>query len=92
MRPVSAQHAYQWFTTGGTAQCAPDPRYPTGIDLPPGGPEKHCKATLPYPAPCIGVHKVTCTVCGNVTAVTAAGRPDDPRSIMLRCLTETTHG
>jgi hypothetical protein len=66
------------------AECPPDPRYPEGIHLDPQR-LPACRVDLPYPAPCVGVWYIECDRCKTVVAVTAAGRPDDPRSIMLPC-------
>lgn len=72
--------------TGKKAQCAPNPNYPDGIDLPSPHPDQpKCKVTLPYPATEIGAWKVECSECGVRSACTTAGRPDDPRSIELPC-------
>ncbi len=70
----------------GPAECPPNPAYPDGIDVQeaaPGVPA--CRADLPYPAPERLVWQVTCRRCGYCLAVTAAGRPDDPRSVTIPC-------
>lgn len=70
----------------GPPQCPSDPTQPNGIDVQnaaPGLPS--CKADLPYPAPERLVWMVRCRRCGYRVAVTAAGRPDDPRSITMAC-------
>jgi len=71
------------------AQCAPNPAYPQGmeVDLTHGA-KLACLAELPYPAECCGVWIVGCQTCGLVVAITAAGRPDDPRTAKLPCKRE----
>jgi hypothetical protein len=82
-----------WIERPQGAVCLPNPDFPHGQDIPPGLPGRHCKVALRYPAPSIGTHRITCTVCGNITAVTADGHASDPRSIMIRCLgKEAAHG
>jgi len=66
------------------AQCQPNPAYPNGIDLD-CGERPACKADLPYPAPCVGLWYVECKLCHTNAAITAAGRPDDPKSVMIPC-------
>ena len=68
----------------GKAQCPPNPAYPDGIDLDTGS-KPSCRAELPYPAPECGTWLARCALCGVAVACTAAGRPDDPRSITLPC-------
>jgi hypothetical protein len=68
------------------AKCAPDPAYPQGIDADlTDGAKVACLAELPYPAECCGVWLVECLTCGIRAGITAAGRPDDPRSAKLAC-------
>jgi hypothetical protein len=75
-----------WLDSGREPQCAPDKRYPNGIDLDmSGGRPMTCITDLPYPAPRCGLWRVTCNTCGYVVAVTAAGRVDDPRSVRIPC-------
>lgn len=64
----------------------PDPRYPDGkdIDLSRLQP-RYCRTALPYPAPRCGLLRVVCQKCGYRAIITTAGRPDDPRSVMLPC-------
>jgi hypothetical protein len=76
----------KWIDRGLSPRAKPDPRYPKGIDLDmSGGAEKFCQRLLPYPAERIGYYYVECDRCGVNAVVTTAGRPDDPRSIKLRC-------
>lgn len=64
----------------------PNPEYPSGIDLNLStGDKPNCYVTLQYPAPRIGYYSVHCNKCGNIIAVTTAGRPDDPRSVRIAC-------
>lgn len=82
-----AQHDVRFEASGrGKAQCAPDSRYPDGVDLDPTRPgEQSCLVALPYPAPECGMFMVDCHLCRMTVAITAAGRPDDPRSVRLPC-------
>lgn len=67
----------------GKAQCPPHPAFPEGRDIRmPSG--FGCVVELPYPAPECGAFIVQCD-CGAKAAVTAAGRPDDPRTFQLAC-------
>lgn len=70
----------------GKAQCPPNPKYPDGIDidasvrfLP------SCMVSIPYPAPECGHWEIGCKECNQTILVTAAGRPDDPKSARIRC-------
>jgi hypothetical protein len=73
-------------TSGQKAQCAPDPRYPNGIDLDIShGVTRSCTFALPYPAKSIGGYVVECPTCGLRVGLSVAGRPDDPRSLKLGC-------
>jgi hypothetical protein len=80
-----------WFDHQREPQCAPDPKYPNGIDVDlrrntklPG-----CLVELPYPAARCGVYLVVCEKCDYSAAITTAGRPDDPRQVILPC--QETH-
>lgn len=75
-----------WLDHEREPQCKPDPAYPTGKDIDSrldGGPS--CKTALPYPAKRCGLYLVRCGRCGIQVAITTAGRPDDPRSIIFNC-------
>lgn len=77
-----------WIDDHREPQCPPDPAFPNGVDLVPaklGRASSSCKADLPYPAKRCGVYHVTCLICAVNALVTTAGRPDDPRSIVLAC-------
>ena len=79
-------HAIEWIDRGREAQCAPDPAFPDGKDVDvSNGAVQTCKIALPYPAPRCGLWAVACDVCGLRVALTAAGRPDDGRSVRLPC-------
>lgn len=71
----------------GKAQCPPDPAYPNGIALRPEAKPgtELCHINLPYPAPECGMWSVTCDRCQMNVLITAAGRPDDPISVLLPC-------
>lgn len=80
------QFKVEWFDHEREPQCPPNPAYPEGIDLRTAdGAANHCTVPLPYPAKRCGVYLVECGRCGLRVACTTAGRPDDPRSIELRC-------
>jgi hypothetical protein len=74
-----------WHDAGCEPQCPPNPAYPEGIDIHAPVPGFFCKTSLPYPAPRCGLWVVHCLACSAVVAVTAAGRPDDPRSVDVNC-------
>jgi hypothetical protein len=75
-----------WIDAGREPQYPPDPAYPQGIDLDlSNGAFVTCTQKLPYPARRCGQYLITCKTCGLRTMVTTAGRPDDPRSLKLRC-------
>jgi hypothetical protein len=69
----------------GKAQCPPDPRWLNGVNLDAAGQGPGCKVTLPYPAPECGHFRIFCTECNCMVVVTAAGRVDDPRSVVIPC-------
>lgn len=68
------------------ARSPPDPDYPRGmvVDLTKGA-AMHCRAILQYPAPGVGTWIIRCETCGWQGAVTAAGRTDDPTSVVIPC-------
>lgn len=70
----------------GKAQCGPNPEYPDGVDINLANGVKGCQADIPYPAPECGIWIVKCDVCKQSIGITAAGRPDDPKSIELACV------
>lgn len=78
------EQSIEWKASGrGKAQCPSNPEYPDGKDIRmPSG--FGCIVKLPYPAPECGAHIVRC-VCGASVAVTAAGRPDDPKTVQMIC-------
>lgn len=77
---------YDWIDHKREPRSAPDPRYLDGIDVNiAAGADKTCFIDLPYPARRCGLYVVTCTVCGLKTAVTTAGRRDDPRTLTVAC-------
>lgn len=76
----------KWVDGGKEPQCAPDPNFPDGIAIDmSNGAERACETSLRYPAPRIGVHDVSCRVCGFRVQITTAGRPDDPKSVKVAC-------
>lgn len=81
------KHTTEFVKSGrGKAQYPADPEFPDGKDVDcsrPGAPS--CKVVLPYPAPECGMIVVTCHTCKMSIGVTAAGRPDDARSLKMPC-------
>ena len=76
----------EWKDSGREPQCPSDPIYPDGTNIRLAEYDAPtCVVDLPYPAPRCGVWLLTCEICGLATAVTAAGRPDDPRSVEVPC-------
>lgn len=75
----------EWYDAGRETICAPDPAYPDGIDLDLSRGHQSCTMKLAYPAKRCGYYFVTCPTCGADALITTAGRPDDPRSVKLRC-------
>jgi len=76
----------KWHDGGVWPTQRPNPAYPHGVDLDlSDGAADTCTAPLQYPAPRIGKFEITCRACGLRTIVTTAGRPDDPRSIIVAC-------
>ena len=69
-------------------QCPPNPDFPNGVvvDMSGGAHDLFtCSTELEYPAPRCGVYIVTCAKCGLSVGVTTAGRPDDPKEIIVAC-------
>jgi hypothetical protein len=89
MRTETPQFLIEFLDAGRSAQCAPNPRFPNGIDVPrpPGVPADApvCKVDLQYPAPRVGAYLIECQLCGVKVAITVAGRVDDPRSMEVPC-------
>ena len=79
-------HKVSWVDGGAWPKNKPNPKYPDGIDLDMSkGVERSCLVELPYPARRIGYYAIECEASGLLTAVSTAGRPDDPRSVRLAC-------
>ena len=83
-KPDTEQFTVSWHDSGREPQCAPDPQYPEGIDVDPGV-RPACRIELPYPAKRCGRYEIQCQMCGCRLVITTAGRPDDPRSVMVPC-------
>ncbi len=81
----TAAHSIEFKASGrGKARCPSNPEYPEGKHLrTPSG--FGCIVDLPYPAPECGYFILRCSSCGSSMAITAAGRPDDPRSAQMVC-------
>lgn len=76
----------EWIDRGREPKCAPNPAFPEGIDVDlSNGAANYCKFDLPYPAKRCGIYVVACEICGVCMACTTAGRPDDPRSMIMPC-------
>lgn len=90
---VSKQFDYAWLQRGdGIARVKPNPDYPDGIDVDASvHGQESCMTPLPYPGVCVGTHCIECKICGTRVGVTAAGRPDDPRSIRVPCRPVSGH-
>jgi hypothetical protein len=90
-KPKEANWDIQWEPRdgGGEPQCSPNPAYPKGKDIDISAPElSRCRGELPYvmwPERGLGILMVTCLRCGVRTAITTAGRPDDPISLTQNC-------
>lgn len=75
-----------WVDSGREPKCAPDPEHPDGVvvDMRTNdGPS--CETDLPYPARRCGHYMITCKICKLAAIVTTAGRPDDPRHVIVTC-------
>ena len=83
---VTPDWQIEWLDHGRDPQCPPNPRYPDGIDVDVShGATVTCTSPLAHPTPRCGLYMVKCRVCGASSAVTTAGRPDDPRSLKMAC-------
>ena len=67
------------------SRSAPDPLFPDGIDIDLSKGQPSCMVALPYPAECCGAWLIVCRTCRQNYVLTAAGRPDDPRTVRLPC-------
>jgi hypothetical protein len=88
----NAGFTIEWIDRGREPKCPPNPAYPNGIDLE-GAKElgvPTCRTELPYPAKRCGYYLVECNICGHTTLITTAGRPDDPRSVLIPCKMKAT--
>jgi hypothetical protein len=83
------QFIVKWLDGNREPRNAPNPKYPNGKDIDfsrsaiPGSPA--CKLDLDYPAKRCGLYIVECKLCGITVAISTAGRPDDPRSVLIGC-------
>lgn len=83
---MSEQFLIDWIDCNREPKCAPNPKYPDGIDLNVAiGGKPTCTVQLPYPARRCGIYDVVCNLCHMNVACTTAGRADDPRSITMSC-------
>jgi len=88
MRP-QGKFVIDWVQRDTKSRARPDPNYPNGmvVRIVNPGVMQTCQLDLPYPAPSPGTHMITCQLCGLKVAITAAGRPDDPKLAIVGCLT-----
>lgn len=76
----------EWQDAKRKPRRTPNPDYPNGVDVDcSDGNATTCSTPLPYPAPGVGVHIITCPDCGLYGMITAAARRDDPRSAKFAC-------
>lgn len=82
----------KFLSHGRKAECPPDPKYPNGMVVDVArGKKQSCAVDLPYPAECIGAWIMKCKTCGRSVAITAAGRPDDPKAVVVDCNKRGNH-
>lgn len=90
--PKPSDWKITWKPRAGSRQPTekPNPQYPNGTHLNsihnPDRPS--CIGDLPYklwPERGLGILIIECRTCGLVTAVTTAGRPDDPITLTQNC-------
>lgn len=78
----------KWFDRGRPPQSPPNPDYPNGVDIDmSGGAMVCCVFDIPYPSghTNIGSWVIECGRCHKTVIVTAASRPDDPKSVKVAC-------
>ena len=76
----------EWVAKPARRLPPPDPAHPIGVDLDASdGAEMTCSTPLVYPAPGRGEFIVECRICFMRVSVTAFGRMDDPRTLILPC-------
>lgn len=76
----------RFHPTGRKATQPPHSEYPDGLVLDTtGGTGIGCAVDLVYPAECIGLWELRCNMCGVSLSLTAAGRLDDPRRVIIGC-------
>jgi len=63
----------EWLDRGREPKCAPNPKFPLGIDVDLSQGHPSCATQLPYPAKRCGVYVVKCSVCAASVGVTTAG-------------------
>jgi hypothetical protein len=79
------KHVVKWISRGRPPTVSPDPAYPNGKDIDTGE-RPACKVELPYPTKReVGLFYVSCKLCKTTLVLTTAGRPDDPRTVMVPC-------
>lgn len=85
-RDIKMTFTIRWHDSGSEPRVPPNPQYPDGVDVDlSNGAMPSCQTAVPYPAKRCGIYALVCDTCGLVVAVTTAGRPDDPRSVRVRC-------
>ena len=92
---LAPKHEIEFMSKNKPPTQPPNPEFPNGltlIDPTLKDGDSCCHVQLPYPAACIGTWLVKCRQCGRNIACTAAGRPDDPRLIVMRCKNQPNKG
>lgn len=80
-----------WHDAGREPRVPFNRKHPDGVDIDlSNGAASSCRTELPWPAPRCGFYQVACA-CGQVVALTAAGRVDDPRSVKVACRLRESH-
>jgi hypothetical protein len=76
--------AIEWRDSGREPQCAPDPKFPDGMDSDTSEGRLSCWGEVPYPAKRCGAYIVRCLRCGCSVAFTTAGRAGHGRCDLLQ--------
>jgi hypothetical protein len=83
-----SHHTVTWIDRGRPPRCPANPEFPDGCDVKlTSAKSKSCTVKVPYPTghKNVGSWWITCQLCGLNVLVTAASRPDDPRSVTMPC-------
>lgn len=86
---TSDQFSIHWIDRRRPPRAVPNPAFPDGVDIDMRKSEHEpaCRVTLPYPTgrKNVGTWLVNCKGCGCTAIISAASRPDDPRSVLISC-------